>query len=76
MIDAGHVNPAKLLFTRERIYSIEMVSEKRKDDIDDLFERKAVKLFREHTFQDSPDFVNSVNQILSSKDFKRIFNFN
>jgi len=76
MIDAGHVNPEKLLFTRQRIHSIEMVSEKRKEDIDDLFEKKATKLFREHPFQDSPDFVNSVNEILSNKDFKRIFNFN
>lgn len=76
MIDAGHVNPEKLLFTRERIYTIEKVAEKRKDEIDDMFEKKAIKLFREHPFQESPDFMNSLNQILASKDFKRIFNFN
>ncbi|MBS1517780.1 MAG: RNA polymerase sigma factor [Bacteroidetes bacterium] len=76
LIDAGHVNPEKLLFTRSRIQSIESVSDKRKDEINDLFENKAADLFREHPFQDSPDFVESLNRILESRDFRRIFNFN
>ncbi|MBK9331220.1 MAG: RNA polymerase sigma factor [Ignavibacteria bacterium] len=76
MIDAGHVNPEKLLFTKSRIHSIESIAGKRKEAIDELLEKKAVKLFRDHPFQDSPDFVSSLNQLLESNDFKRIFNFN
>jgi len=74
MIDAGHVNPDKLLFTRERIHSIESIANKRKESMSNLIEEKAVKLFREHPFQDSPDFVKSIIQILESKDFRNIFN--
>ncbi|HAY35264.1 MAG TPA: RNA polymerase sigma factor [Ignavibacteria bacterium] len=76
MIDAGHVNPEKLLFTKNRLHSIESIAGKRKEAIDELMEKKAIKLFRDHPFQDSPDFVSALNQILECNDFKRIFNFN
>lgn len=76
MMNAGHVNPHNLLFTRKHIYSIEKITPKKVEAFDNFVEEKAVKLFREHPFQDSPDFVKSLREILESKDFRQIFNFN
>ncbi|MDQ3019572.1 MAG: RNA polymerase sigma factor [Bacteroidota bacterium] len=76
MMEAGHVNPDKLLFTRNYIYSIEKIAPVKINNLDNLLEVKASKLFREHPFQNSPDFVRTLNEILESKEFKNIFNFN
>lgn len=76
MMNAGHVNPENLLFSNSYVYSIEKVTPKKVEEVNDLFEDKATKLFREHPFQKSPDFVKSLNEILESKEFKNIFNFN
>ncbi len=76
MMDAGHVNPDNLLFSKNYVYTIEKVAPQKIDNLDNLIEEKATKLFREHPFQQSPDFVKSLNQILESKEFKNIFNFN
>lgn len=76
MMDAGHVNPEKLLFSQNYIYSIEKVAPHKISNLDNLLEDKASKLFREHPFQQSPDFVRSINEIIQSKEFKSIFNFN
>ena len=76
MMDAGHVNPDNLLFSKNYVYTIEKVAPEKAGKMNDLFEEKATKLFREHPFQQSPDFVNSLNQILQSKEFRNIFNMN
>ena len=76
MMDAGHVNPENLLFSKNYLYTIEKVTPEKVDNMNTLFEDKATKLFREHPFQQSPDFVKSLNEILSHKEFRIIFNFN
>ncbi len=76
MMECGHVNPDKLLFSRNHVYTIENVAPQKADNLNELFEEKAIKLFREHPFQKSPDFVSSLNEILKSNEFKNIFNFN
>ena len=76
MMDAGHVNPDNLLFSKNYVYTIEKVAPEKAGKMNDLFEEKATKLFREHPFQQSPDFVNSLNQILQSREFRNIFNMN
>lgn len=74
MMDAGHVNPDNLLFSKKYLYTIEKVAPAKSDEMENLFEKKAVKLFREHPFQQSPDFVRSLNMILKGDDFRNIFN--
>ncbi|MEO6696169.1 MAG: RNA polymerase sigma factor [Ignavibacteria bacterium] len=76
MIDCGHVDPNNLLFSRKYVNSIEKVTQERIEDVNSLFEEKTTKLFREHPFQQSPDFVKNLNEIISSSEFKNIFNFN
>lgn len=76
MMQAGHVNPDNLLFSSKHVYSIEKVALRKVEEVNDFFEDKATKLFREHPFQKTPDFVKSLNEMLESKEFKNIFNFN
>lgn len=76
MMISGHVNPDNLLFSRNYVYSIEKIVPEKIEEINDLFEQKATKLFREHPFQESPDFIKSLNEILKSREFRNIFNFN
>lgn len=74
MMDAGHVNPDNLLFSKKHLFSIEKVAPSKSNDLDNLFEEKAVKLFREHPFQQSPDFVRSLSIILKGDEFRNILN--
>lgn len=76
MMDAGHVNPDNLLFSRNYLASIEKVVPLKVIEISNLLEAKTDRLFREHPFQKSPDFVKSINEIIKSTEFKNIFNFN
>lgn len=76
MIDEGHINPEKLLFTNNHVYSIEKITPQKVNDFNDLMEEKATMLFSEHPFHQSPDFVKSLKEIFESKDFKNIFNLN
>ena len=76
MIDQGHVNPDNLLFSKKHVYKIENLVPKKIEDANILVENRSAQLFREHPFQESPDFIRSLNQIIGSKEFKSIFNFN
>jgi RNA polymerase sigma factor (sigma-70 family) len=76
MIDVGHVNPDNLLFSRNYVYTIENIVPQKINEIDELFESKAVQLFREHPFQQSPDYAKSINKLIESNEFRNIFNFN
>lgn len=76
MMDAGHVNPDNLLFSKKYIYTIEKVAPQKAEKMDNLFEEKASELFRKHPFQKSPDFARSLNLILESREFRNIFNLN
>ena len=76
MIDCGHVDPEHLVFTSKYLRRIETVAPSKAAEFEDLFESKATQLFRSHRFVNSPDFVKSVSEIVSSREFRSIFNFN
>ena len=76
MMDVGYVNPDNLLFSKNYVYTIENVAPQKVEFMDNIFEEKAIQLFREHPFQQSPDFVLSLNKILNNKEFRDVFNFN
>ncbi len=76
MMNAGHVDPENLLFSKNYVYTIEKLVPEKIEEFNDLMETRSSKLFREHPFQESPDFVKSLNKILESREFRNIFNFN
>lgn len=75
LIECGYVNPKKLLFNASHVLTVEKASRDKAQRLDELFDEKCVQLFREHPFQNSPDFVRAINKILDNKEFKDIFNF-
>lgn len=75
LIDAGYVNPKKLLFNVNYVRSVESAAEEKAERLDELMDERSQKLFRENPFQDPPDFTESIREILSHKEFRDIFNF-
>ncbi len=75
LIESGYVNPKKLLFNINYVYSVENAAEEKSERFDELLDSKAAKLFRENPFQDPPNFVDALREILEHKEFREIFNF-
>jgi RNA polymerase sigma factor (sigma-70 family) len=75
LIDCGYVNPDKLLFNINYVHSVESAAEEKSLSFDDIIDTKVQGLFRENPFQEPPDFVQSLRDILNHKEFREIFNF-
>ncbi len=75
LLDVGYVNPKSLLFNINYVYSVEKVAEEKAEKFDNLLDERSQKLFRENPFQDPPDFVEALKEVLDNKDFRDIFNF-
>lgn len=67
-IKAGYLDPQKLLFARERIVRVREVAEKRSGDLDAL-DAAYAEIYRDHPFQDSPDFFASLRALIERSDF-------
>lgn len=75
LIDVGYVNPQKMLFNINYVHSVESAAEEKAQRFDDLIDNKVQSLFRENPFQEPPDFVESLREVLNHKEFRDIFNF-
>jgi RNA polymerase sigma factor (sigma-70 family) len=75
LIDVGYVNPEKLLFNINYVHSVESAAEEKSQRFDELMDNRVSGLFRENPFQEPPDFVKSLREILNHKEFRDIFNF-
>lgn len=75
LIDSGYVNPKKLLFNINYVHTVETTSGERSERFDGLLESQSQQLFRENPFQEPPDFVLAIREILDHKEFRDIFNF-
>ena len=68
-IKLGYLDPHKLLFARERVTRIREVAEQRSEEIDALDVAYA-ELHREHPFQDGPDFLVALRQLMDNPSFR------
>ena len=68
-IQAGFVNPQKLLFARERVIRVREVAEKTLDNLDAL-QTAFAEVHRDHPFHEPPDFVAALRSLIDSADFK------
>jgi RNA polymerase sigma factor (sigma-70 family) len=75
LIDCGYVNPEKMLFNINYVHSVESTASVRSERFNELLEDSTQKLFRDSPFQEPPDFVLSLREILDHKEFREIFNF-
>lgn len=66
-IAAGHVDPNNLRFVRERVTHVRDVAERASEEITGLNSAYA-EVYRDHPFQNSPDFVAALRDLMSRPD--------
>ena len=70
-MQAGYVDPANLLFAKERMQQVREVVQSSSDALATLDEQYA-DVFRQHPFYAAPDLVQAVRQIIDSPEFRRV----
>lgn len=75
LIDHGAIDPKKLMFNRNYLHRVKAISGERQHRFQNLMHSKCLDLFREHPFQNSPDFVVAFRELLQSDEFQDIFHF-
>ena len=67
---AGYLDPAKLLFARDRVTRVREVAEKKSDELDAL-DAAYGEIHRDHPFLEPPDFVAALRSLINRAEFKR-----
>jgi RNA polymerase sigma factor (sigma-70 family) len=75
MVSSGYVNPANLRFYNNYYFQVEQAAGDKLKELNNYFDNKCQSFFREHPFQKSPDFIDTLRSMIDSEDFKEIFNF-
>ena len=73
LLDSGSINPDNLMFSRNYLHRVKAISGERQHRFQNLLVMKCRRLFREHPFQNSPDFVVALRKIVKSSEFEHIF---
>ena len=68
-IAAGHIDPNNLRFARERVTHVRDVAARASAEITELNEAYA-EIYRDHPFQNPPDFVARLKELLNSPGFR------
>ena len=69
-MQAGWVDPAHLLFARERIQQVREVVPTKSEALTTLDEQYAA-IYRQHPFHESTDLVQALRRLLESPGFRR-----
>jgi RNA polymerase sigma factor (sigma-70 family) len=72
-IQAGHIDPENLLFTRDRICEVREAAPKAYQTIRTLDDRCA-EIYREHPFYKPPELAQRLRQLVESPDLRRATN--
>jgi RNA polymerase sigma factor (sigma-70 family) len=67
---AGYLDPAKLLFARDRVIRVREVAEAKCGELDAL-DVAYGEIHRDHPFLDPPDFVAALRSLINRTEFKR-----
>lgn len=68
-IAAGHIDPNNLRFARERVTHVRDVAERVSTEITGL-DATYAEVYREHPFQNSPDFVAALRELVNRPEFR------
>ena len=68
-ITAGHIDPNNLRFARERVTHVRDVAARVSDEITGL-DAAYAEVYRDHPFQNSPDFVAALRELMSRPEFR------
>jgi RNA polymerase sigma factor (sigma-70 family) len=73
LIRCGVVDPAKLQFNSNYMQRIKSLVPAKLKKLDNIFESRCRKLFREQPFQESEHVIQSLKELLDSSKFQSIF---
>lgn len=76
LVDYGAVNPENLLFNKNYTKKVKDIIPGTLKKYSEFAERKGSKLFSEQPFQDSPDYVQYIRNLINSNSFKDTFKIN
>jgi hypothetical protein len=68
-IQAGQVDPQKLLFARERVQRVREIVRAKSAALTTLDQRYA-EIYRDHPFHESPDLVGALRRLVGSAEFR------
>ena len=68
-IAAGHIDPNNLRFVRERMMHVRDVAERVSTEITGL-DAAYAEVYRDHPFQNSPDFVAALKELMNRPEFR------
>lgn len=68
-ITAGHIDPNNLRFAKERLARVRDVAARVSDEITGL-DAAYDEVYRDHLFQNSPDFVAALRELMSRSEFR------
>ncbi|MBI3574532.1 MAG: RNA polymerase sigma factor [Gammaproteobacteria bacterium] len=68
-IAAGHIDPTNLRFARERVARVGDVAARVSDEITGL-DAAYAEVYRDHPFQNSPDLVAALRELMSRPEFR------
>ncbi len=74
-IAAGHIDPNNLRFARERVTHVRDVAERVSAEVTGLDEAYA-DIYRDHPFQNSPDFVAALRELMNRAEFRSTLELN
>ncbi len=72
-IQAGYVDPQKLIFASSHLMRVRDVAPSTRDDLEALDDAYAV-LHREHPFHQPPDFVAALRRLINHEEFQSLLN--
>jgi RNA polymerase sigma factor (sigma-70 family) len=69
-VEAGHVDPRKLMFVPEHVERVREVAPGTVREIEDVVERRHAAIFRDHPFLQPPDQVNWLRRMLDRPEVR------
>lgn len=74
-IKAGHIDPKKLVFARDRVTHVRDVAPRTSAEITGL-EKAYADIYRDHPFQNSPNFITRLRELMNRPDFRSTLELN
>jgi RNA polymerase sigma factor (sigma-70 family) len=75
-IEAGHVDPDRLMFAREHVERVREVAPEAVREIDDVVEREHAAVFRDHPFLRPADQAGWLRRLLEREDVREALHLN
>jgi len=73
-IQSGIVDPNELKFNKSYLEKVREVAKHKARTFDDMIDSEPASFFREHPFQNSPDFTKLLQEMSGNEDFREILN--